>query len=282
MSQMEKKRGNSIEKVKDASEVDRKRQAIANLLIEAKGDDRSFAAYAKAAGISPAAMTKMKKGEYIPSPGTMKKLTSQEADPQGGVTYEDMMRAAGYESEEASNLRRLTVDEDALDDKDDKSTLDTVRKGYTLYEMCQRFEREAKSHIYTSLAEKGIAFKKSDYELEYRPGSGIDLVVDVMDQGVSRWAFDFKLLRESRFVNTLALFATIGNALKLNIDKQTKLSFVFNDRKAVQILRRYEHAMSFRGELSVILFDLRKGELVEEFYLSNYYLDDHSREIYLI
>ncbi len=281
MSQMEKDRGSSIGKDKDVSEVDRRRQAIATLLIEAKGDGRSFAAYAKAAGISPAAMTKMKKGEYIPSPGAMKKLTSQEANPQGGVTYEDMMRAAGYESEEASDLRRLTVNVE-LDDKDDKDTLDNVRKGYTLYDMCQRFEKNAKSHIYTSLAEKGIAFRKSDYELEYRPGSGVDLVIDVMDQGISRWAFDFKLLRESRFVNTMALFATIGNALKLNIDKQTKLSFVFNDRRAVQVLRKYEHAMSFRGEVSVILYNMSEGELVEEFYLSNYFLDDHSREIYLI
>ena len=40
--------------------------------------------------------------------------------------------------------------------------------------------------------------------------------------------------------------------------------------------------MSYRGELSVILIDDKKAELISETYLANYDLGDTSKEIYLV
>ena len=54
-----------------------------------------------------------------------------------------------------------------------------------------------------------------------------------------------------------------------------------NDRFVFEHLKRYDHSLSIRGEVSVILFDQDNKMIGGEFYLSNYHEEDISKEIYI-
>lgn len=58
--------------------------------------DRKVYEVERAAGIGNGIIGKIMRGERFPSSITIKKLTSPEANPQNGVTYEKLMIAAGY------------------------------------------------------------------------------------------------------------------------------------------------------------------------------------------
>ena len=70
--------------------------------------------------------------------------------------------------------------------------------------------------------------------------------------------------------------------LRCRPDRNTKLSLVINDKNVFEAIRKYEHGIAYRGEFSVILFEREKERLSEEVYLSNYYEEDRSREIYIV
>ena len=83
----------------DDEELNRRKKEVADLIEKAKGKNRSYADYAKLTGVSTASFSRMKKGDYLPSPKTTRNLTSEAADPQGGVTYDEMMRAIEEDEE---------------------------------------------------------------------------------------------------------------------------------------------------------------------------------------
>ena len=133
----------------------------------------------------------------------------------------------------------------------------------------------------------GVVFRKTDKgsepETESRIRRMVDLSIDIMDQKISEWLFEFRYWPPERGIpNPALIFFSLGNALKLHISKDTKLSLVVNNERIFQILKRYDHALSFRGELSVILYDFEKKEFVEECYLSNYYEEKTERELYIV
>ena len=148
---------------------------ITYLIETAKGSGRSYEAYARMAGISSAAMSKIRSGKYKPSPETLRKLSSDKANPQGGVTYEDFMKSLGYAGESES---------------------DTDQHSDTL----SQYEKEITSQIYTALFEK---------------------------------------------------------------------------------FKTYERKLSFRGELSLLMYDMDLKMFTGEYYLANAVEGDVSREIYL-
>lgn len=58
--------------------------------------DRKVYEVERIAGIGNGIIGKIMRGERFPSSLTIKKLTSPEANPQNGITYEKLMIAAGY------------------------------------------------------------------------------------------------------------------------------------------------------------------------------------------
>jgi transcriptional regulator with XRE-family HTH domain len=94
---------------------------FAEIIKEARGD-RSLREYAEDSGVSYMTIYKAERGECVPSPKTIKKLSSVKAKPQNGATYERMMVAAGYQdndavSETASVLAQNMVEEMYESDK---------------------------------------------------------------------------------------------------------------------------------------------------------------------
>ena len=66
-------------------------QALKDLIGE-----RSISETASAAGIQKSSLSRLLNGKTKPTPETIRKLTVPSANPQGGVTFEQLMLAAGY------------------------------------------------------------------------------------------------------------------------------------------------------------------------------------------
>lgn len=274
------------EETVDEADLNRRKKAIAELIEKAKGEDRSYAEYSKASGVSTASFTRIKKGDYLPSPKTIKSLTSEAADPQGGVTYDEMMRVAGYVTEESvSPIELAALGEDEVANKRDleRGSIQ-LRRLYTYQKSL--YEKDASSIIYTLLVEKGIMFRKKD-DLEvnefhgrtYRP----NLEIEIMNQKIRDWWFVFMMFPTERpHPSTHLLFQAMGYALKMRFNADTKLTYVVNSKQTFQFFQRYDHGLAFKGELSIILYDIDKKEFIDELYLSNYYEEDRCRELYLI
>ncbi len=254
------------------------------LLEQAKGNDRTFGKYAEDAGISPAAMSRIRNGQYAPSPTTLKKLTSDKARPRCDVTYNDMMEALGLIDRKRMNY---DIPEDLMKEGLGSGSL-TEESGASVHKFStgnpeiderlrkmRAFERDASSRVYAALFDKGIMFRKGVFtDIRRGPAPG-DVVIEVVDQPINNWYFDFRHgSRDPAFL--------LGLVAMMNIKPDEKITYVLDEIHFFQRLKRYDHALSLRGELSVAFFDPEKNEIVEEVYLSNYFEGDRSREVYLV
>ena len=274
-------------------DLKQKIEAVQKLLEEAKGENRSYSAYARASGISATAMSRFKNGDCLPSAATMKKLTSSTAAPQGGITFGDFMHAAGYDYNVEVQIDYK--EESQIDSENEDYSLNTSAHSESYVSVRARryreaglmYEKEVQSQIYTALVNKGVVFKKKDIDLELEAGNlayrMIDLPIEIMNQKISEWLFMFRYAPPEKMgLNPAFIFASLGYALRLHPSKDTKLSLVINSERVFQILKRYDHALAFKGELSVILYDSEKKEFVEECYLSNYFDEKTERELYIV
>ena len=241
---------------------------FAEIIKEARGD-RSLREYAEDSGVSYMTIYKAERGECVPSPKTIKKLSSVKAKPQNGATYERMMVAAGYQdndsvSETASVLAQSTA-----------GKFD-VRK----QELHDEYLRKVTGIIFTTMFQKNMSFASNGLQNEAR-GRVPNISLDIMDCGrIARWWFIVRHFEENRnpYINMQILFA---NLLFYKITKDTKLSIVVDSKDAFGNLVRRAKDMPYRGELSAILIDVEKQEVVKEEYLTNYFEHDHSEEFFL-
>ena len=245
-------------------QLEKRKEDIADLVKRAKGEDRSYSAYAAAAGISGAAMSKIVHGGYIPTPNTIRQLTSIDADPRGGVTYYDLMEVAGYyntmggEDEERSKLQRES------------------------FERSYEFEKKCSLQLYDVLVNRGTLFRKIGADTSKI--SQIDLTIELIDNPIKRWMFYFKRFKDR--IGGRPIMGTedmlLSKSIRFSYTEDNKYSFVINDSSLFKALKKKEHALPIRGELSVVLFDEESDTFVEECYLSNYNEGDESKEIYLV
>ncbi len=137
--------------------------------------------------------------------------------------------------------------------------------------------------MYTALVEKGILFKKGDMENGPRSFSLIDLDLLLIQQSVKEWDINFMFyLPEDSMFYPGRIFTRLGFLLQMETVELKKISVVTNSDEVYQYLKRYDHKLPYRGELSVILYDSEKKEFVDERYLSNYHEGDTSKEIYIV
>ena len=294
---MEETNGNINNNSEEEKVADKKKKIaeLIKLIEKAKGPDRSYMAYAKAAGISTAAFSRIKNGDYIPAPGTMKKLTSETAAPRGGVTYEDLMRAAGYDVSDVYNndiyrkflpLEHVESSDSTGITSDDREIVNTkMPEPYRLkHREADDPTVEYVAAIYTSLVENGVLFKKVQpdadvFKRRFRP----DLAINIFDKPINVWMFEIiHWTGTISSARSTSFFMRLGNYLRLETRDDLKLSIVINDEKAFDGIKEYNHSLAFRGELSVILYNPEKRIFTDEVYLSNYNVGDASREIYLV
>ncbi|MBP3781791.1 MAG: helix-turn-helix transcriptional regulator [Butyrivibrio sp.] len=265
-------------------------QEFADIVRSARGN-RSLREYAQLANVSYMTIYKAERGEYIPSSKTIKKLSTGLANPQNGVTYEDMMVAAGYQdkeavSETASILAEQMVEE-SYSDNNNQPIVTINHKGISMAGNRGRldyleYERRVTGIILSSMVQNNIYFSNNRaYDGGIRSRVP-DVILDIEKAPITQWWFEIRYFSETRRFTPISVQLTLANALAYQNSKTTKGSIVVNTKDAFDFLARRAYQIAYRGELSVILVDEFEQKVIAERYLSNYFEGDHSSEILLV
>ena len=82
-----------------------KETRVGELVRRAKGEDRSLREYARDSGVDASIISKIINGTYIPKkPGIFEALTSLQALPRDGVTYQQLIEAAATSEDYRSGM----------------------------------------------------------------------------------------------------------------------------------------------------------------------------------
>ncbi len=245
--------------------MDDKRTKVAKLIVMARGS-RSPHAFAKLIKVSSTAMYKYEKGTCLPKPNIMKRMTSEEVGPEGGVTYETLMEAAGYEVPEDSALITLALNEDGI-----------IQKSKP-FEML-KYEKDGIKCVYLALVERNILFRKICDDQTTRNNNSINSRVELIDQPIKEWSFDFLYMSKP---STTLFYIKIGKLATQEANDAVKQSIVVNNKDLFGQIKQDHSSLAYRGELSLLLYDSEKEELVEEIYLAHYDQGSKNKEIYLV
>ena len=255
-------------------------------MIKLARGNRSLRKYANDAGVSYTTVYVIENGEYIPSPKMIQKLTSKQANPQNGITYEGVMNAAGYKTEQdeakvdeiaREMAAQIIVETDKTDTKSrfEQLSYDTRRA------FIDQLNDHAKGLIFYALAKSGMAFSNEIGERAnvFRKN---DLLLSIDKGRIRTWKIQFLCTPDGERYPRMYAYMLFSRFLTYPNIKETKFSIVTNNPSGFAFFKKYEHALAFRGDLSVILVDINVQEILDEIYLSNYFLDDYSDEFYLV
>lgn len=242
--------------------------------------------YAQDAGVSYTTVYVIENGEYIPSPKMIQKLTSKQANPQNGIKYKDVMNAAGYKTEQ---------DEDMIDEKAREMVEQIVIEiaksdpmggieriiNYSRLFYIEQLNNRAKGLIFYVLAKNGMAFSNEVDERSNELKKN-ELILSIDKGRIRTWKIEFLCFSDEQRNVSMKAPVLFSRLLTYTNTKETKFSVVTNDPPSFANFKKYEHALPFRGDFSVILVDIKVQEILDEIYLSDYFLDDYSDEFYLV
>ena len=234
---------------------------LADIVARAKGD-RSARQYSKDSNVSQALISRTLQGGYRPSAKIIRKLTDPKAKPQGGVTYEEMMAAAGY----------LQI-ADALDEAVRNALLPSTQGKEKQSDEAEGEDR-SKLTLYESVINGFILEKMRQKNFHYAMELGsqidaFDLILFVDLPPIKHWCFDIYYISEPIITPNRWLFRILGKVAATTSDCERKVSVVINDEKLFSYIKKYQGKISYRGDLSVILVKLEDLS-TEEFYLSHF------------
>ena len=253
-------------------------QKLINLITKAKGD-RSIRKYAEDAGISASILSRTLAGTYMPGVNLLKRLTSKAAAPRGGVTFEQLMTALGYErgytaqyARAAANMEKyLKLQLDQIDQID--QSLIRLGKGFTDFVLDRsskasedyddymkrhhKFVVSASGIIALQLASLGIRFQRNpEAQIDgFKP----DLSLSPEGQPHTSWIMVFDTpLTGSQTTNLRArgLVRPIASTCGLfPPDPARKVSLVLRDESVYDLILTYKDKLSLRTDLTLILVD---------------------------
>lgn len=276
--------------------------SVRELVKRAKGEDRSLREYARDSGVDVAILSKIINGRYIPKkPGIYEALTSRKASPRGGVTYQQMMEAAGT-SEEYQNglsagmsmgiqtalndipssdlIRVLQTRGIALDaSKRSKATASAMKpeeimKIQRINSEALRFTATANGIILGSLGKRGLTFQIVHTEGTEVDEIHFDTYIRLMNREVSEFLIRYAFFSEEEASSLPLARNTLRKMVEelvfLRPSRDRIVSVVTNHIEAYHDLCACKDQLSYNGELAVMLFDLESAMLLEEVYISHY------------
>lgn len=255
---------------------------VALVLKELIGD-RSIRRTAEDTGVAASYITGILKERYLPSAEILRKLAASDSNPKNGVVLEDLMVAAGYQNRYIDYMADVDYMVSNLDEgtnlliethkqKDNKN--DKLNYYKSLQNEYIRFENSAIGVICRRLMQKGFSFvMKEDSSVGIR-GFRPDMVLELQNQPVDEWWFDFKYFPYEKDKNTIESPVKharniLGGYIFIEPNPRRKISVVMNNATIFNYLKGYIDKLAYRGELSVILLD-DNSSFVEEVYLSHY------------
>ena len=289
-----------------------KETSVGELVKRAKGEDRSLREYARDSGVDAAIISKIINGNYIPKkPGLYEALTSLQAAPRGGVSYQQLMEAAGTSEEyrtgmttglsvgvittlsemptsaliKALKARGVAIDGGGAEETSNMKLAD-VRKLQRLKGEKQRFAATANGIILGSLGKKGLVFQIVQTDGAELDEIRFDTYVKLMNHRISDYLMRYAFISEEEAACLPLANNTVRGLVEelvfLKPSEARKVSIVTNHSDAFEYLCTFKGRLSYNGELSAILFDLDGARLVKETYLAHYISEDPPGEINMI
>ena len=288
-----------------------KKTSVGELVKRAKGEDRSLRKYAQDSGVDAAIISKIINGTYTPKrPGIFEALTSPQAAPRGGVSYRQLMEAAGKTEEYRTGMttglsvgvstslsempssaliktlkaRGIEIESGGAEEISNMK-MEDVRKIQNLKSEQQRFEATANGIIFGSLGKLGLAFQIIQTGGAELDEIHFDTYVKLMNHGISDYLIRYAFISKEEAACLPLVHNTVRGLVEelifLKPSGTRKVSIVTNHPDAFEGLCEYKDQLSYNGELSVILFDLDRARLIDETYLSHYISDNPAGEINL-
>lgn len=279
---------------------------VGKLVKKAKGDDRSLREYARDSGVDAAVISKIINGNYVPKKTDVyKSLTNPKASPRGGVTYKQLVEAANSsKSYQAGIMAGMAFTEAALAAIGGMpiaalgmgatalatSLVSSKKKGGAdkadeILNEIQRFVATSNGIIFGSLVAKGISFQidtKRNDELENQ----FDTYLRIDEQEVTEYIFRYAYLSKEQQKYNFFVKNTprrmIEELMFLNPSKERKVSIVTNYLESYDYMLSYKNRISYNGEMSIILVDIKNVKLLKEDYISHYTETDTSGELTIV
>ena len=286
-----------------------KKEAIARVAVLVKElvGDRSIRRTGEDSGVAASYITGILKEKYLPSADILRKLTEPSANPQNGVTLEDLMIAAGYQNNYIEEVLNSDIYLDVTGEKtqiqmrflngEQTDHMDTYVKGIQdsgslkgrLHEEWERertrFKNLSSGVIYKSLSEKGFRYSNADDVIGVR-GFRPDMALYIAQQPILEWWFDLRYIKRKTFdkrplSNTEARMC-LERLIFITPKMERKVSIVTGIKWVFDQLIGYKDKLAYRGDLSVILIDEENFSVVQEVYLAHYDVQRRDSEFYII
>lgn len=218
------------------------KEEFASLLDRAKGD-RSINQYASETDISAAHISRFLR-QMIDAPPTPETISKFAEKAYNGVTYRDMMIAAGHiskgnEFEEDSPINRQNE--------------------------IIRTEQEISQIIIGNLMSSEFRWSMEKPEGRIRFP---DLIINLEDDEYKRWYFEFRAIR-GNFIPISIIYNFYGRLLTFELSATDKFTLVVNDKRTFNFMLE-RPPVNLRANLYVMLIDLESRRIIKEEKISEY------------
>lgn len=227
----------------------------AELLAKAKGG-RTQTEFAKDCGLSTAYICKHLNGriDRAPIPSTLKKIAAAAAN---GVSYEDLLDAAGYD------VSKYSIVKDSTPNPDNNS------RNWSL-----KFEKLATATITTALSKSNLKWSvkgTADNAALY------DLDIEIIGEKISHWYFNFTTMNaeeQESDKNSLLnrMFQYYGRLVLIPTGINIKYSFVTDSQTFYDMLKANAPS-ALAMYISLILIDTSTLSVVKEEYVKTAFSD---------
>ncbi len=231
-----------------------------DLLKKAKGDDRSFRAYAGAAGVKHSLFTRIKNKEFVPGFITLQKLTSETAAPRNGITLDMLLDAAGAPAIDYSGLMK---------------GIKIVSAAIQLAKPQLEFQNTVLDIISKALSEKDINFTADDINKVQIIGLELGGRLLLHNKPISALWFRTWYADSEKDYGGLGspqdkAIDLLREPLILNPDPNRKYVIAVNSIEVFDALCIYAGRNSYRGWLSAILIDSENKHILAEATLASF------------
>ncbi|WP_310605296.1 hypothetical protein [Anaerosporobacter sp.] len=238
------------------------------MITKAKGSDRTMKEYALQAGMGTSSLSMIVSGKRKASIKNFQVLTSDAAKPRNGVTFEELVSAAGFVSIVNNPLSDVVF----LTESDEDADIE------------QRFNHQKELEIISSgviqrvLSTKGYIFEVTTPRTKwYSPSLAIEL--KEADKG---WWFDvntFINVEEELLMPKLQQILT--RLLTAQPDFNRTITVIVDIEEAYDKLEALAGELAYKGDLSVAYLNRQYMRFEKEKYLSCYG-DDSNQKLFLI
>lgn len=290
---------------------------LIDLVKKARGN-RTLREYAKDADVNVSIISRIENGEYKPGRKVMQKLTSYNAKPQGGVTYQELLVAANKDEQykkgvtagmAAVGLMPMTLAgvpgitaalaalvtgstmakaEMLLKESNIKESTSETEAGVRYSQLnkdIQRFAATAIGIIYGKMAELGIRFRPMIKDEVDTVLYDTDVILAIESNDISSWLMKFVTFSQEDVELDRIVMQSVTNMFEKLIlerpDSSKKISIVVSNNELFNYLLEYKNKNSYRGNLSILQVDINMVKIIREEYISYYDLEKQDDKLLL-